>query len=352
VDDFLGRITARAPGVIKLFGEHAVVYGKPAVGATVNMYSTSLTDHNEGSFHITLEGLNVEAEIPNSVLADLYFRRTKADSIDEFVKNSDKVNSILLPLATIAGNVFHQFGKQIDARTTINSTIPMQKGYASSAAISVCFAVGLTKFLKVKMTDSEMVNLAREGERIFHKSEGAGIIDVNVSYHGGCVGYSREEGVKVLKMGPEMKTVDILLVDTGPKKSTAETVGWVAELMKKRKKETQRIIDDIGELSLRGVDALRAGNMEEVGQLMFLNQERLKMLGVSSDGLDRAVEIARKSGALGAKLSGGGRGGLAIVLTDKKKSSIVSEDLIKAGFDVFVSEIVNKGAKEEVTVYP
>ena len=350
--DALRRVTVRAPGVVKLFGEHAVVYGKPSVGATVNMYSKSVTEHNREGFYLKLSDLGVDSDIPNKVLADLYIRRTRGDNINNFIDTSTDVDKTILPLATIAGNLFHQYGKPINATTTLSSGIPTQRGFASSATISVCFAVGISKFLGVKMTDSEMVKLAREGEKIAHRSEGAGIIDVNVSYYGGCISYSEENGINRINMGKGLEEADLLMVDTGPKRSTSETVRAVAELMQKKERETSRIIDDIGNISLDGIAALKMGDLRALGELMFLNQDMLRRLGVSSDGLDKTVKIAREYGAYGAKLSGGGGGGLAIVLSPKGKSLKIISLLSACGFGVSRCELTNFGAKSMVDSEP
>jgi len=83
---------------------------------------------------------------------------------------------------------------------------------------------------------------------------------------------------------------------------------------------------------------------EEFGELMYRNHELLKKLGVSSEGLDKAVEKARTYGMLGgAKLSGGGGGGIAIVLADEGKESL---DFFKEmGFEVRKVSIDYNGAK-------
>jgi mevalonate kinase len=347
---FVIRTTVRAPGVIKLFGEHAVVYGKTAVGATVNMYSTATTEPNGDGLYINLEDIGLDSEISNSTLSDLYMLRSKSNSLQEFISNSKGIDLAFLPFAIIAGSITHHFGKEPSVRSIIKSNLPPQRGFASSATVSVCFALSLIKHLKIKISDEEFVKLAREGEKIYHKSEGAGIIDVNTSYYGGFVSYSKDEGIKKFVAGGNINETNLILVDTGPKKSTAETVAHVAELMQKKNKETKEIIENIGNLAIEGETALKKGNVAEIGKLMTANHNLLKKLGVSSAGLDKTVDIAIHNGAYGAKLSGGGGGGLAIVLVGKDKLPLISGKLTAEGYGVSACSLVNRGAKDEVTI--
>lgn len=154
--------------------------------------------------------------------------------------------------------------------------------------------------------------------------------------------YSQVQGVKQESYEVQPK---FLLINTGPKRSTAETVGHVAAQYKERREETEQKLDRIAECSRLGLEALSAKKIKTLGKLMLEDQALLKELGVSSDGIDKAVEVAVTNGAYGAKLSGGGGGGIAIALVKGNIGKIV-EALENQGFTVFKSKISSAGARQ------
>jgi mevalonate kinase len=339
------KVAVKAPAVIKWFGEHAVVYGKPSVGGTVALYATTTIGEGGPDMELELKDLKIKAKLDRASLKDLYRKRKSSAGITDFVNSEKGMDEQILPFAMIAARLQEEHGVSIACSATVKSSIPMQRGFASSATCSVSFTVALLKSSKIKLEDEVVVDIAREGERISHKNEGAGVVDVNTSYYGGCISYSKSGGIKSIPLNKKFKEARILLIDTGPKKSTAETVGAVSSLMKADKVGTQKILDDIERCTLNGMKSLSAGNMEETGKLMYENQEALRRLGVSSEGLDRCVSIAKANGAYGAKLSGGGGGGLAIVLVSKEKEKAVMENLKKNGFGVSIAQLIMEGAK-------
>jgi mevalonate kinase len=78
----------------------------------------------------------------------------------------------------------------------------------------------------------------------------------------------------------------------------------------------ESLFDDVGACVRSAVEALAAGSLAKLGQLMDRNQQLLQSIGVSTPALERRVDSARRSGALGAKLSGAGMGGIVIALAD------------------------------------
>src|SRR6266508_2455465 len=91
------------------------------------------------------------------------------------------------------------------------------------------------------------------------------------------------------------------------------------------------MFDKMGEVSFTARRAIEAGKPELLGELMNENHALLQKLTVSSPELDQLVEIARNTGALGAKLSGGGRGGNLIALVSPEIAEAVALSLKEAG---------------------
>jgi len=176
---------------------------------------------------------------------------------------------------------------------------------------------------------------------VVHRSPTAGGIDVSTSYYGGYVSFSTKGNAKRELVSTAAR---VILIDTGPKKSTAEMVGAVTALFKSRKEYAEDIFEKINSCAVKGLEALGKGDLKELGRYMTMDHELLKQLGVSSDGLDRAVRTANAEGAYGAKLSGGGGGGLAIAICGDPKG--LAHKLSEAGFPSQPTSISLSGAKQ------
>lgn len=338
----------KAPGVIKLTGEHAVVYGKLSLAAAIRLYaSVEVKPGKLGELSISLPQFNVSAQLGEEKLSDIrakYAAKKDWASFISEIENLD-IDAHALPYAAIAARLSAEFGIAVlGLDVQITSEIPPQSGCASSAACSTAFTVALASNSKAHLPDETLIDVARDGERVVHKSPGAGKIDVSTSYYGGYVSYSQQTGARHESITSSPRLV---LVNTGPKKSTAETVGHVAEMYKKQKEHVESILEKINMCSSSALSALRSGDMPALGKCMFEDQALLKDLGVSSDGLDRAVEIAKSNGAYGAKLSGGGGGGIAIVLPGEPDTATTA--LKDAGFDLFDAKVALDGAASYAT---
>ncbi len=138
-----------------------------------------------------------------------------------------------------------------------------------------------------------------------------------------------------------------MIGDTGIERSTGEQVAIVRE----RKKQYPSIFDPIveagGKISSHAVKALKTGNLQELGKLMNINQALLYAVGVSNESLERLVYAARKAGALGAKLTGGGGGGCMIALSPPEKLEKVAEAIEQAGGTAFIAKKTSEGARVE-----
>ena len=115
---------------------------------------------------------------------------------------------------------------------------------------------------------------------------------------------------------------------TGYEGLTAKTVGRVNAAWQQDRRLYDRIFDQIDTLVLRGVQAIQDEDLNTLGELMNVCHGMLNALQVSTPELEQLVDIARESGALGAKLTGGGGGGSIIALCDGDTSTVI--DAIRA----------------------
>jgi mevalonate kinase len=295
---------ASAPGKIILFGEHAVVYGRPALAVPVTQ-------------------VHVDAEVSDSLRAGIWIHAPIIDLHAE-------LNS--LPpdhaIASVILKVIQRFGisplPNLDI--SISSTIPVAAGLGSGAAVSVALIRALSASLSRPMTDDEVNALTYEIEKIHHGTPSG--IDNTVITYGKPVYFMKDRPVETFKTG---NPFTIVIGDTGIAAPTKESVGDVRRLWIRDQFNLENIFNEIAQIALIGRRSIESGRTEMLGELMDHNHEYLQELTVSSPELDSLVEVARKAGALGAKMSGGGRGGNMIALVDPAKAESVAAALMSAG---------------------
>ncbi|MEM3791492.1 MAG: mevalonate kinase [Candidatus Micrarchaeaceae archaeon] len=333
-------MVVQAPGVVKLFGEHSVIYGKTALAAALEIYSQcNLISKSGDKFRITLPKLEKSIECDEAFLKEIFRKYVSRRSIKEFIEEI-KVDKEILPFVLISSRLVSEYGVEIRGKeVTVSSDIPMKSGLASSAACALSFALSLIGEEK-KQHDKEIIEIARDGERIAHANESGGGIDISTSYYGGYVTFSSALGAKKEDVKREL---EFLLIDTGEKPPTSEMVKKVELFYKSNKEEAEEIFEQIDQCTKKGLSALENGNVEEVGRLMNENQELLRRLGVSSSAIEKAISVALNNGALGAKLTGGGGGGIVIAIS--KDSKRLFDSLAKENLKCRLAKVSLHGAR-------
>ncbi len=296
--------TASAPGKIILFGEHAVVYGRPALAAPVTQVQATATVGADARGGVWVKAPDVGLSAP---LADL--------APDQ-------------PLAAVIRSVFSALGvsRPPDCTVHVRSTIPVASGLGSGAAVSVAVIRALSAFLGQPLTDEQVNALAFEAEKLHHGTPSG--IDNTVITYGQAVYFVRGQPIERLKVGMPFTLV---IGDTGVAAPTKESVADVRRLWEADPQRWERVFDQIGEIVRAARSALERGDWRLLGALMDDNHTLLQELTVSSAELDRLVDAARGSGALGAKMSGGGRGGNMVALVEPQNAGAVAAALQSAG---------------------
>lgn len=302
--DNKGMTKASAPGKIILFGEHAVVYGRPALAVPVMQLhaDVEITDSNRAGIWIDAPDVNLRAEL-NTLPSD----HPVAAVIHNFL-----FLSRVSPFPSL--------------EIKITSTIPVASGLGSGAAVTVALLRALASHLNRSMTDEEVNAFAYEIEKLHHGTPSG--IDNTVVTYARPVYFVKSQPSETLKVG---QPFTIVIADTGISAPTKESVADVRRLWMKNKARWETVFDRIGEISFTARRAIESGKSDVLGELMNENHALMQQLTVSSPELDRLVEAARKAGALGAKLSGGGRGGNMIALVRAETADAVSSALREAG---------------------
>ena len=307
-------VKASAPGKIILFGEHAVVYGRPALAVPVTQVhaDVEVQETSRAGIWIDAPDINLHAEL-NTLPSDH-------------------------PIASVIHNFF--FLSRVSPfpllDIKITSTIPVASGLGSGAAVTVALVRALSSHLNYSMTDEEVNTFAYEIEKLHHGTPSG--IDNTVVTYAKPVYFIKGQPIKIFHVG---QPFTIVIGDTGVVAPTKESVADVRRLWMNDKARWESVFDKIGEISFTARRAIEAGRSEMLGELMNENHILLQKLTVSSPELDRLVEAARDAGALGAKLSGGGRGGNMIALVQPEGSEAVASALMSAGAKRTLSTIVS-----------
>ncbi len=299
---------AYAPGKIILVGEHAVVYGRPAVALPVSQVRAQATVENASQGQGVII---VAADLGQTLL----------------VRPQEEANS-LHPLAKTVIAALRHLGLSLvqDLTITVRSDIPMARGLGSGAAVSTAVTRAVAQHFSQKLSAEEVSRLVYEVERVHHGTP-SGIDNTVIAYER-PVYFVRDQTAEAFPVG---RTMEFLIADTGEPSPTREVVGAVRQAWQQSTDTYESLFDRVGETAVRARLAIQEGDLAQVGRLMDENHQLLQMLGVSSPRLDSLVQAARAGGALGAKLSGGGRGGNMIALASTTQRRGVERALLSAG---------------------
>lgn len=263
----LGPARGRAPGKLILFGEHAVVYGHPALALAVD------------------RGTTVELELEPGP------RRLVAGPMAD--PRLEAALDLLLPAQGLS--------------IRIETELPVGRGMGSSASLAVALVRARALAQGRRASLEECIEEGFRVERVFHGQPSG--VDHTVCARGGAVRYRRgAEGlcIESLALGP----LPLVVLDTGRAGHTGALVAAVAA----RRPAVDPILAEIGALVERCVPLLAEGALPALGEAMTENQALLRALGVSAPENEALVAFALAQGALGAKLAGAGGGGVVLAL--------------------------------------
>lgn len=299
-------------GKIILLGEHSVVYGRHAVAVPAPVNIRTKVQDTEDEILLMIPSWGVEYRLD---------------------KNPEKRQSFEKP----AGLILDQMGlSKQGMKIEVFSDIPKGMGLGGSAAIAVSIIKALNNHFKLALNQDEINQMALESEKIAHGNPSG--IDNTMATYGHPLIFRNGDNPLIEPLNIN-ETFSILIGFSSTEGLTAKTVGIVRDLWKKNPGVYEKIFDEIDSLALQSIQAIQNNDFELLGQLMNINHGLLNTLQVSTPELERLIMIARESGALGAKLTGGGGGGAVIALCkdiDITKSAIESE-----GYETLVVEIHN-----------
>lgn len=291
-----------AHGKIILIGEHAVVHNEPAIAIPFTSATVEVT---------------VEKILGESTM----------DSIYHYGKLSDAPKQIR-NLITTFEEVCDYFNVSTDHfHITIRSDIPAERGMGSSAAVATAVVRALFNFFDTELTDDLLFRFVSISEKIAHGNPSG--LDAKVVSSDAAIYFVKENRADPFEID---LPAYIVVADTGDEGETLGAVSDVGKLVADTTSNGRKLVQELGQLTKSVYTIIEQKDLQQLGRILDKAQDKLKQLTVSNEKLDILVDTAKKSGALGAKLTGGGRGGCMIALVDKaEKAQKIANDLITAG---------------------
>lgn len=300
-----------ASAKIILFGEHAVVYGQPAIAIPVSAVRA----------YAEVEATNTPFQII-------------AHDLDNQIITFDGDN----PLSQVVRLTLEAVNQPIpDISITVRSDVPIASGLGSGAAISTAIVREILNYFDVTLSLDVINGIVYEVEKIHHGTPSG--IDNAVIVYEKPVYFMRGVSIETIENQAPLR---IIIADTGKVALTKHSVGDVRKLVENKPQQTIPIIEAIGQLTQEARVAMKFGDIDKLGELMSANHALLQDLTVSSPELDILVDTAIQNGALGAKLSGGGRGGNMIALVAEDTSTNVINALKNIGATRVIETILEQ----------
>ena len=305
---------AHAPGKVILFGEHAVVYGRPAIAVPVTEVQASASvEPGEAGQGVVVVAPDLGRRI----------------AMREAAEDEPLARIVRVTLARMKAE------REPDLTITVTSTVPVARGMGSGAAVSTAIVRALSRHFEFWLTSRAISDLVFQTEVLYHGTP-SGIDNTVISFEK-PIYFITDEGWEVFWVG---RPLLLLIADTGTASSTKEVVSDLRRRYQADPEQYAPTLDRIGEIVPAARACIERGQDEELGRLMDENHGLLQRLGVSCAELDRLVEVARSEGALGAKMSGAGWGGNMIALVNEATQGRIDMMLRLAGATrVIITEI-------------
>ncbi|CCH60626.1 hypothetical protein TBLA_0D01180 [Henningerozyma blattae CBS 6284] len=321
-------ILTSAPGKVILFGEHAAVYGEPAIAAAVSSLRTYLLVSNANDPNIIqLDFLDIKlthqwecndfSTIPTIQPSTKELDSTLLKSIDPLL-SSFKSNPLHHQAALTFLYLFFSLIPNLKGlKFSVRSTLPVGAGLGSSASICVSLSTALlhlAKLISIPLNKAQLKLIndwAFIGEKCMHGNPSG--IDNTVATYG--------NSILLNSQSHEIIDIDlpILLTYTKIPRSTKQLVSNVRHMYNSHHAIVSKILSSIGHITLESKDLLLAdaSDIDSLGELININQHLLQSINVSHPMIEKIIKLTNQFQIGYTKLTGAGGGGCTLTLLKK-----------------------------------
>ena len=276
-----------------LFGEHFVVHGVPGIASAVDSAA-------DAEVKKATKGINVTDERSG---AKGYAEKKKLQQLESIER---MLTAMGMDPKTVAMDIW------------LGGNLPGFSGLGASAASSVAIARAIAEEFDLDLSDERINDIAYEAEKAYAGNPSG--IDNTAATFGGLIWFEKnlDGGSNMIEQLGIWEPVEIVICNTGIVANTKAMVAGVAERKKQNPEKYDIIFSQATKLAYDGKKALEEFDLQKVGKLMDENHRLLQEIEVSCKELDYLVDLARRQGAFGAKMTGGGGGGCMLALTPGK----------------------------------
>jgi mevalonate kinase len=301
-------------GKVILFNEHFVVYGLPAIASAIGAKTIARVERRAGS------GVEIKDERPET-------KGYKAEKLAQQKESLDRM------LRLMGVDTEHSA-----FRITLGGDLVAASGVGASAASCAAITRAFSEELGLNYSDDRVNEVAYEGEKGYHGTPSG--IDNTAATFGGLIWFKREGTTHLMERMTLKKPVEIVMGNTGIVADTRVVVSGVKDRKDREPDRYARVFRDAEQLVHEARKQLEDFNLERLGTYMDENHALLQQIGVSCQELDALVDLAHANGAMGAKMTGTGKGGYMVALTPGEElQKRVADAIERKGFQTLRTTI-------------
>lgn len=332
VENTTSKVEVQAPSKVILTGENAVVFGATALACAVDLSNTcTISVWDNRYFRVSIG--HIVAEFDQMECRDVYRQAIKLCELS----NHKQIEKILQkkPLAWIRAVLGRLLEEGINVpyfAANVALAVPLGSGVGGSATLTVLILKGVAGLCGWILSDERLYELSFLGDRIAHGGSASGTDSATIVY-GGFVSYQRDRGYSRKDTDWSLR---LLLCDSGERVESGISLTEFRHYKDKDQKEFSKNIAEFDNISRQAIELLeKPCDMKKLGDIMNKNQYLLQKMGVSTAEIDRIVQKSLELGAFGAKVTGGCRGGIVVIVVDAESQERITAELSDRGKEVY-----------------
>lgn len=301
-----------------LMGEHAVVYGRRAIAAPVPIAVEARVEPNRDGTILAVPAWEREFAVEPLDQA--------GDETGHDAASFSRPTAVILDALGLAGQ---------NLRIEVHPKLPKAMGLGGSAATAVAIVRALDEYFHLGLDDAAISDLAYQAEKVAHGN--ASGIDNTVAAYGRPILFRRGSPPEVQNLRLP-SAIRLVIGLSGRESLTSVMVERVRQAHRQSRRVYEKLFDEMDQLTQAAREAVESARLKTLGELMNLGHDMLRAIQVSCAELEDLVGIARRHGALGAKLTGAGGGGSMIALCPEGSHSVMRA-MAAAGYRSFMVEL-------------